>query len=106
MRGIVSGMEATPEARQIARLEARIAALEATLERRSRELRLIQKVVCRRDLLIISRLQAGLPPLPFGAYEPAFWHETPALTAADVEDVLEDLWRSLTPPDLVLDEPA
>jgi hypothetical protein len=91
-------MAPTPEQREIARLEARVARLEAALEERSRELRLIQRHVCQRDLLIIARLRAGLPPLPRGAYEPAFWRETTELTSADVEETLRDLWTSLIPP--------
>jgi hypothetical protein len=83
---------------EIARLEARVAALEAALEERSRELRLIQRHVCHRDLLLITRLRAGLPPFPRGAYEPAFWRETTELTAADVEETMRDLWSSLIPP--------
>jgi hypothetical protein len=99
-------MADSEEQRTIARLEARVEALEAALERRSRELRLIQRHVCKRDLILISRLLAGLPPLPFGAYEPEFWQETTALKAAEVEETLTDLWRSLTPLSLDPDEPA
>jgi hypothetical protein len=90
----MSSTEETLVARA-ARLQARVTALEALLERRSRELRLIQKHVCHRDLLIISRVCAGLSPLPFGAFDPAFWQETPALTPAEVEPTLEALWDSL-----------
>jgi hypothetical protein len=90
-------MGESPERQLIARLEARIAALEAALEERSRELRQIQQHVCHRDLVLISRLRAGLPPLPRGAYEPAFWRETAALTPADVEETLRDLWSSIVP---------
>jgi hypothetical protein len=102
-------MPETPESseaqRTIARLEARVASLEAALERRSQELRRIQQHVCKQDLILISRLLAGLPPLPFGAYEPDLWRETTALTPAEVEETLTDLWRSLAPlPEL--DEPA
>jgi hypothetical protein len=85
----------SPEAKQIARLQSRVAALEALLERRSRELRLIQKHVCHRDLLVISRVSAGLAPLPFGAFDPDFWQETTALTPAEVGPTLEALWGSL-----------
>jgi hypothetical protein len=88
-------MGASPEQQTIARLEARVAALEAALEERSRELRRIQRAVCRRDLVLISRLRAGLPALPRGAYEPAFWRETTELTPADVEETLRDLWSSV-----------
>lgn len=79
----------------VARLEARCAALEAALTERSHLLARIQAHVCRRDLVLISRLLAGLPPLPRGAYEPAFWRETTELTPADVEETLADLWSSL-----------
>jgi hypothetical protein len=89
---------AIPEVR-IAYLEGRVAALEEALEQRSAELRTIQRHVCRRDLILISRLLAGLPLLPRGAYEPAFWHETTVLSGADVESTLADLWSSLFPPD-------
>jgi len=88
-------MMESAEARLIARLQARVAALEALLERRSRELRRIQKHVCHRDLLIISRVSAGLSALPFGAFDPDFWQETAALTPAEVEPTLEALWDSL-----------
>lgn len=101
---VVPEMTEAEAQRTIARLEARVAALEAALERRSRELRLIQRHVCKRDLILISRLMAGLPPLPFGAYEPAFWQETTALTQAEVEATLTDLWRSLAPLSTELEE--
>lgn len=81
----------------IAELEARVEALEAALERRSRIYRLIQREVCDEDLLIISRIEAGLPPLPRQAYDVDLWPETTDLTAADVEESMGDLWRSLAP---------
>ncbi len=81
-------------------LEARIAALEAALEARSRELRLIQRHCCARDLALIARIRAGLPPLSRWAFEPALWQETTELTPAEVEPVLRDLWRSLEPLEL------
>jgi hypothetical protein len=90
-------MATSPEQQLVARLEARVAALEAALEERSRELRRIQRHVCHRDLILISRLRAGLPPLPRVAYEPAFWRETTELTPADVEETLRDLWSSIVP---------
>lgn len=87
----------TQAATQVARLEARVAALEAALEARSRELRLIQRHCCPRDLDLIARVRAGLPPLKGYVYSPDLWRETTELTPAEVEPVLEDLWRSLTP---------
>jgi hypothetical protein len=88
-----------PEAAvRIAELEAEAEALREALRRRSRELRLVQRHVAKRDLIVISRLLAGLPPLPEIAYDVDYWQETTALVAVDVEDAMRDLWRSLTPP--------
>jgi len=86
---------ATAAALTIARLEARVAALEAALLRRSRELQRLQRALPPRDLVIVSRLLADLPLNPAMPYDPAHWRETSELTAAEVEDVLTDLWRSL-----------
>ncbi|HUP22823.1 MAG TPA: hypothetical protein VNB06_07770 [Thermoanaerobaculia bacterium] len=87
-----------PEAElEIARLEARVAALEEALVVRSRELRLLIEHLDERELLILSRIHAGLPPRPRYAFEPALWRETTELTTAEVEPVLEDLWRSIAP---------
>jgi hypothetical protein len=82
---------------EIARLTARAEALESALEERSRELLRIQRHVCRRDLVLIARLRAGLPALPRGAYEPALWRETIDFLPADVEETLSDLWSSIAP---------
>ncbi len=90
----MNGLEATL---RIARLEARVATLEAVLLRRSNELRELQKLLPSRELLNFSRLADGLPPLPFGSYDLAIWRETTALTAANVPETLRDLWQSLTP---------
>ncbi len=89
----------SPEA-QIARLEARIEALEAALERRSRELRLIQRLVSERELVNISRILSGRPPLPRGDFQLDSWNETSELRSADVETTLHELWSSLRPIDL------
>jgi hypothetical protein len=77
----------TVDAPEIARLHARVAGLEAALERRSRELRLIQQHVCSRDLIVVSRVCAGLP-LAKGAYDPSLWIETTAVTEADTRGPL------------------
>lgn len=82
---------------RVARLEGRVAALEAALERRSQELRLLQRHLCPVDLVQLARLTAGLPPLPRIACEPGFWRETLELTEADVPETLEALWSSLHP---------
>jgi hypothetical protein len=80
----------------VARLEARVAALEAALERRSRERRRIQAALPPRDLVALSRILAGLPPRPVSPYDPERWRETTELTPADVEETLTDLWGSLS----------
>ena len=84
-------------ARRIVELEAQIAGLEAALAQRSRELRVLQRHLCRRDLITLSRLSAGLPALARGSYEPDLWHETTDFTPAEVDDTLADLWQSLVP---------
>ena len=89
-------MTATVDPPEILHLRARVAALEAALERRSRELRLIQRHVCPRDLVVISRVCAGLP-LAKGAYDPMLWLETTEVTEADIQETLEDLWLAVTP---------
>ena len=88
---------ATPQELQIARLQARVAALEEAVERRSQLLSLLQEHVCTRDLVLIGRLEAGLPPLPRFAVDPLLWEESVEPLSADVDEVLEDLWLSVTP---------
>ena len=83
------------ESAAVARLAARVAALEAALVRRSRELREVQAALPPRELVALSRRLAGLPPRPVSPYEPEGWRETTELTPAEVEETLEDLWRSL-----------
>jgi hypothetical protein len=84
-------------ARRIAELEAQVEALETALVRRSRELRHLQVHLCRRDLVVLSRLFSGIPTLERGSYTPDLWQETAAFTAAEVDETLEDLWQSLQP---------
>jgi hypothetical protein len=77
---------------RIAELESRVASLEKALEKRSRELRLIQNHACSTDLVLIHRVSCGLPPLPQFAYELSRWNESPELNATEVEKALTDLW--------------
>lgn len=92
-------MSASSDRDRIAELEARIEGLEACLEQRSTELRTIQRHLDGFGLLVVSRVLAGLPPLPRRAHDLELWQETTELTAADVEETMTDLWRSLTPPE-------
>lgn len=80
---------------QIAYLEARVAALEAALDRRSRQVCQLQAQLEPQDLLRLSRLIHGLPILPRHAYDLTLWSETTELTAAEVDTTLRDLWSSL-----------
>ncbi len=82
---------------RIARLEARVVALEEALVRRSNELRELQRILPSRELLNLSRLAGGLPPVPRGRYDLEVWRETTALTHANVQETLLDLWQSVAP---------
>jgi hypothetical protein len=87
------------KATDIARLQERIRILEKALKRRSRELREFQRLLCPRDLVLLDRIQAGLPPVIQGPFEPYTWEETTELTPADVDDVMNRLWKSVLPED-------
>jgi hypothetical protein len=87
----------TPPEPELERLQARVEALEAALEARSRELRSIQEHCCARDLALVERIRIGLSTRTRYAYDPALWQETIELTPTEVEPMLSDLWRSLTP---------
>lgn len=91
-------MEGSPLATTllVAELQARVAALEAELARRSAELSALQRTLCRRDLVTLDRLAAGLPPLP--PPDPLDWEETLEPRSADVEEVLTTLWQAVAPP--------
>ena len=91
-------MAAPTEAeKEIARLTARIEALEAALERRSQLLRLLQRYLSARDLVLLSRLADGLAPLPWSEQALESWRETTELTPSEVEEALTNLWASLAP---------
>lgn len=85
-------------ATEIARLEARVAALELSLADRSRLLRQLARVVCEDDLMSISRLRAGQPPIPRAGFGLRGWRETTTLATSDVEKTMAELWRSAAPP--------
>lgn len=82
---------------EVARLQARVEALEAALEQRSRELRLIQRHCCARDLELINRIRTGLSPTGSHAFAPELWQESTDLEPAEVAPVLDELWRHLAP---------
>jgi hypothetical protein len=95
----VSGDPALPPSAEerVAFLEGRVEALENALRQRSRELRLLQQVICDRDLERLARVTAGLTPEPAIAHQPEFWRETYALEVHDIEKAMSDLWCSLRP---------
>jgi hypothetical protein len=95
---VVSAADSSPaDQLTIARLEARVAALEGALARRSRELRALQRHLCPADLAVLVRIANGLTPMPSQAFEPELWEETTDLRPADVKGTLSDLWASLEP---------
>jgi hypothetical protein len=73
-------------------LQARVAELERLLEVRSAELRALQRLLDHRDLLILTRLSLGRPPLEGLAYSPELWEETTNLRRLEVGTALDDLW--------------
>jgi hypothetical protein len=83
---------------QIAYLNARVAALEEAMARRSQEFSGLETLLCRRDQVIVARFFAGLSPLPHQLFEVEGWTETTGLVAADVDLTLKDLWLSVSPP--------
>lgn len=73
-------------------LQARVSELERLLEVRSAELRALQRLLDHRDLLILTRLSLGRPPLEGLAYSPELWEESTGLRRLEVATTLEDLW--------------
>jgi hypothetical protein len=82
---------------EIQRLTARVERLEQLLAARSRLLRRLTPELCPEDLVNLSRLSAGLPPLPRAAFGLSDWHETTALSSGDVESTMDQLWSALAP---------
>jgi hypothetical protein len=89
------GMDA---AATIARLETRVAALERLAADRSRLLRQLTRVVCEEDVMNISRLAAGQPPIPRAGFGLRGWRETTSPTMGDVDKTMAELWRAAAPP--------
>lgn len=81
-------MDIEDKEQYIAFLEARVAALEEALRRRSRTLCAIQSEVCPTDLQSIARIEAG------PTAEPSRLPETTELMPADVEATMHELWRA------------
>jgi hypothetical protein len=90
--------EGMDPAATIARLEARVAALERVVADRSRLLRQLTRVVCDEDVMNISRLAAGQPPIPRPGFGLRGWRETTAPKMGDVDKTMAELWRAAAPP--------
>jgi hypothetical protein len=84
-------------AEELARLEARVAHLEKLLANRSRVLRSLARGLCEDDLVTLSRLESGLPPLLRSDAGSLVWRDTTRLTSADVERTMTALWRAVAP---------
>jgi hypothetical protein len=91
-------MGESESAASVARLESRVAALERMLEDRSRLLRQLSRVICEEDLMNLSRLAVGRPPLPRSGFGLRGWRETTAVTTGDVDQTMAELWRAAAPP--------
>jgi hypothetical protein len=81
-------------AAEIARLTARVVRLEKALAERSRLLRELTAELCQDDLVSVSRVASGFPPLARSAFGLLEWRETTALSSGDVDKTMEQLWRS------------
>jgi len=90
--------EGPDSAAAIARLEARVATLERALEDRSRLMRQVTRVVCEEDLMNLSRLADGQPPVPRAGFGLRGWRESTSPTMGDVDKTMEELWRCAAPP--------
>ena len=80
---------------RIAELEAQVERLEKSLAERSALIRALSPALCDKDLVTLSRLSSGLPPLPRSGIGLAGWRESTELSPADVEETMTELWRSL-----------
>ncbi len=80
---------------RIAELEAQVERLEKSLAERSALIRALSPELCDKDLVTLSRLSSGLPPLPRSGIGLMGWRESTDLSAADVEETMTELWRSL-----------
>lgn len=88
----------------IARLEARVAALEKKLAERSAWIRAWARDARDEDLVKLCRAALGLPPIPRAGLGLRGWGETTELAPGEVEPTMAELWRSLTPLHLSADE--
>jgi hypothetical protein len=82
----------------IERLKARVTSLERLLADRSRLLRQLARVICEDDLMSLSRLAVGQPPIPRAGFGLRGWRETTAFSSGDVEKTMAELWRAAAPP--------
>lgn len=86
--------------RQIAELAEQVSALEEIVRRRSDELRLIQKLACPKDRLMIASIFDGgaMREIQLASIEEYFamgWFaETTCFTPLSVEEALNDAWQS------------
>jgi hypothetical protein len=90
----------TNPAEMVEQLEARVAALEQLLADRSRLLRQLARVICEDDLMSLSRLTVGQPPIPRAGFGLRGWRETTTVSAGDVDKTMAELWRAAAPPAL------
>ncbi len=84
----------------IADLRQQVEALEKIVHRRSDELRLIQKLACPKDRLMIGSILDGnslgeTQLAPIDKYYSMNWHvESTHFVPSSVEETLEEIWDS------------
>ena len=79
----------------VARLEARIDALEKKLEERSRFIQAITRELCETDRITVTRLAAGRASLPGADHSLLGFRETAELQPAEVFATMDELWEAL-----------
>ena len=81
----------------VAELEGRVRALEAALERRSMELRLLQPILSAEQLSFLEAIDLGTPWFPTLGQSLDQWEEGVTLQPADAEAALLAMWGGLNP---------
>lgn len=79
----------------VARLEARVAALEEKLEQRSGFIQAITRELCEADRITMTRVASGRAPNPGADHSLLGFRETTQLEPAEVSATMEELWEAL-----------
>ena len=87
-------MDARPVAFEIMRLQARVAALEAAMHRRSEQLRRLQQLLPVELLALVEQAAVEIPDGDPESFAVESWRETFAPVPATIEPLMARLWAS------------